>query len=72
MTLSDFRQYGKVGATRFNDGEVALYITKTGPVWRVLANQDGVCCAVGGHAATKFEAMVAILPQVAKNHGFQI
>ena len=69
MNLADFRKYGKVTPTRFNDGDVALHITKTGDVWRVLVNQDGVCSATGEHAKTKMECY-SILPQVARNWGF--
>ena len=72
MTLNDFRKYGKVTPTRFNDAEygVALYVTKTGNTWRVLADQDGICSATGEQAATKFEAFTCVLPVVAKQWGF--
>ena len=70
MKLEDFRQHGKVTPTRFNDGGVALYVTKTGPVWRVIVDQDGVCAATGEHAATKFEAFTCVLPEVARRWGF--
>ena len=72
MTLSDYRKYGKVTPTRFNNDGVALYITKTGDVWRVLVDQDGVCAASGDHAKSKFEAFTCVLPVVAKNWGFAV
>lgn len=72
MKLSDFRAHGKVTATRFNDGDVALYITKTGDVWRVLADQDGQCAATGAQAKSKFECFASVLPQVAENWGFTV
>jgi hypothetical protein len=70
MKLEDFRRHGKVTPTRYNDGGVALYIHKTGPVWRVLVDHDGDCCASGDHAATKEEAFLCVLPNVARNWGF--
>ena len=72
MKLADYRQYAPVTATRFNDGEVALYVHRTGPVWRVLVDQDGVCSASGAQAATKMEALCCVLPEVARNWGFTV
>lgn len=72
MTLSDFRERSTVSKTRFNDGDVALYVTKTGNVWRVLVDQDGRCAETGAQAATKFECFVSVLPQVAASWGFTV
>lgn len=71
-TLSDFRLYGKVTPTRFNDGDVSLYVTKTGDVWRVLVDQDGRCAPSGEHAKTKFECFTCVLPEVAKQWGVKV
>lgn len=72
MTLADFRKHGKVTATLFDNGDVSLHVTKTGDVWRVLADQDGICSATGDQAKSKFECFTCVLPEVAKNWGFTV
>ena len=68
--LDYYRQFAPVTPTRFNDGNVALYLHKSAPnCWRVLVDQDGRCEPSGEHAATKAECY-SILPQVARNWGF--
>lgn len=69
--LADYRKFGKVSATRYNDGDVAIYAQKFGHNdWRLLVDQDGICAPSGERAATKFELFTCILPTVAKNWGF--
>lgn len=68
--LDYYRNLGPLTATRFDDGDVSIFIMNQGRGnWRYVVNQDGIAATVGEQFKTKMEAFCA-LPEYAKQWGF--
>ncbi len=72
MDTASFKAMVKLTPTRFKEENCALYIGKIAPsVWQVCVETDGTMAQTGAQSKTKMEAF-SVLPEVARQWGFEV